>query len=215
MVWGAENEIRRWLGLIWCVDMVGRKVRVGGWVAGVRVLWKDSDTAMRPGAVCVGWHLPYSSNPVFLQLAGYYTSPFLFFFLSFLPSILTHFPTKGINNCLSPLVLSFFFLLCRLIFSGLISAPWSRLQVVSLLWDVTDTRRADTDAETAVAFSFVNQSLPTRRNLSIGNLCLTECIYFWIIHADRTLLLSLSLSFLWLPSPDYIILLSIIYEAPC
>lgn len=73
--------------------------RYGGWgreegeeeegvVAGVWVLWKDSDTAMRPGAVCVGWHLPYSSNPVFLQLASYYTSPFPFSLPSIHPSLL-------------------------------------------------------------------------------------------------------------------------------
>lgn len=109
--WGNGLRCREWDKVLVGSNLVcryGWKEGVGGWVAGVRVLWKDSDTAMRPGAVCVGWHLPYSSNPVFLQLAGYYTSPFLFFFLSFLPSILTHFPTKGINNCLSPLVLSFF-----------------------------------------------------------------------------------------------------------
>ena len=77
--WGNGQRCREWdIGLVGSHLVCrygGWKEGVGGWVAGVRVLWKDSDTAMRPGAVCVGWHLPYSRNPVFLQLAGYYTPP--------------------------------------------------------------------------------------------------------------------------------------------
>lgn len=106
--WGNGLKCREW-----DVALVGSNLvrRYGGWgrgggggggryewVAGEWVLWKDSDTAMRPGAVCVGWHLPYSSNPVFLQLASYHTSPF--------PSFHPSFPPKGSQN--SPFMPSFF-----------------------------------------------------------------------------------------------------------
>lgn len=78
----------------WAVDRHARNLacRYGCWlrgvcagVAGVWVLWKESDSAVSPGAVCVGWHLPCSSNPVFLQLHSYCSSPS--FFHSFHPSI--------------------------------------------------------------------------------------------------------------------------------
>ena len=128
--WGNGQRCREWdIGLVGSHLVCrygGWKEGVGGWVAGVRVLWKDSDTAMRPGAVCVGWHLPYSRNPVFLQLAGYYTPPPPFF-LSFLPSLFPSFLLSFLPSLLKAATTvsrSFLFSLSRTLFFFLFTSAF-------------------------------------------------------------------------------------------